>query len=62
MVDGLPRAPSRDQEGLSKIGVNGPENEDISKSVSSIDSGSIFLLRSDQDLSRNGFVVSVYAL
>ena len=45
MVDGLPRAPS----------------EDISKSVNSIDSGSIFLPRLDHDLSRNASVVSVYA-
>ena len=39
----------------------GRENEDISKSVSSIDSGAIFPSRSGQDLSRNVFVVFVYA-
>ena len=37
------------------------KNEDISTSVSSIDSGAIFLPRSGQELSRNVFVVSVYA-
>ena len=45
MVDGLPRAP----------------NEDISKSMNPIDSGAISQPRSDQELSRNVFVVSVYA-
>ena len=35
--------------------------EDISKSVSSIDPGTIFQPRSGQELSRNVFVVSVYA-
>ena len=39
----------------------GQKIEDFSKSVSSIDSGSIFLARLGQDLSRNAFVVSVYA-
>ena len=39
-----------------------PKNEDISKSVNSIHRGAIFLPRSGQDLSRNTFVVSVYAL
>ena len=38
------------------------KNEDISKSVSSIDSGAIFLPRSGQELSRNVGAVSVYAL
>ena len=38
------------------------KNEDISESVNSIDSGAIFPSRSGQDLSRNAFVVSVYAL
>ena len=38
-----------------------PKSEDISESVSSIDSGAIFLSRLAQDLSRNAFVVSVYA-
>ena len=38
------------------------KNEDISKSVSSIDSGAIFQTRRGQYLSRNAFVVSVYAL
>ena len=37
------------------------KNEDISESVSSIDSGAIFQPRSGQELSRNAFVVSVYA-
>ncbi len=37
------------------------KNEDISESVSSIDPGAIFLPRSGQELSRNVFVVSVYA-
>ena len=37
------------------------KNEDISESVSSIDSGAIFQPRSGQELSRNVFVVSVYA-
>ena len=40
----------------------GQKNEDISKSVNSIDSGAIFLIRSGHDLSRNVVVVSVYAL
>ena len=40
----------------------GPKNEDISKSVSSIDSGAIFPSRLGQDLSRNVLVVSLYAL
>ena len=39
----------------------GRKNEDFSKSVSSIDSGAIFLPRLGQDLSRNAVVVSVYA-
>ena len=39
-----------------------PKNEDISKSVSSIDSGAIFPPRLGQDLSRNVPVVSGYAL
>ena len=38
------------------------KNEDISKSVNSIDFGAIFPLRSSHDISRNTFVVSVYAL
>ena len=38
------------------------KNEDISKSVSSIETGAIFLPRGGQDLSRNAFVVFVYAL
>ena len=37
------------------------KNEDISKSVSSIDTGAIFPPPGGQDLSRNAFVVSVYA-
>ena len=37
------------------------KNEDISESVSSIDSGAIFPYRSAQELSSNVFVVSVYA-
>jgi len=40
----------------------GQKNKDISKSVSSIEAGAIFPPRSGQDLSRNAFVVSVYAL
>ena len=40
----------------------GQKNEDISKSVNSIDSGAIFLTRSGQDLSRNVVVVLAYAL
>ena len=39
----------------------GQKNEDISKSVGSIDSGAISLPSSGQELSRNVFVVSVYA-
>ena len=39
----------------------GQKNEDISGSVNSFDFGAIFLPRSGQDLSRNGFVVSVHA-
>ena len=35
------------------------KHEDCSKSVSSIDSGAIFLSRLGQDLSRNAFVVSI---
>ena len=38
------------------------KNEDFSKSVSSFDVGAIFPARSGHDSSRNGFVVSVYAL
>ena len=38
------------------------KNEDISESVSSIDSGAIFRSRLINDLSRNVSVVSVYAL
>ena len=38
------------------------KNEDISKSVSSIDRGAISPPRSGQDLSRNAVVVSGYAL
>ena len=37
------------------------KSEDISGSVSSIDSGVIFRPRLGQDLSRNAFVVSGYA-
>ena len=37
------------------------KSEDISGSVCSIDSGAIFPPRSGQDLSRNVFVVSIYA-
>ena len=37
------------------------KNEDISESVNSIDSGAIFWPSSGQELSRNVFVVSVYA-
>ena len=40
----------------------GPKNEDISKSVSSIDSGAIFPSRSGHELSRNVGGMSVYAL
>ena len=39
----------------------GQKNEDISKSVSSIGRGAIFPSRLGCELSRNGFVVSVYA-
>ena len=39
-----------------------PKNDDISKSVSSIDRGAIFLSRLGQGQSRNVSVVSVYAL
>ena len=38
------------------------KNEDISESVSSIDSGAIFRSRLAHELSRNVSVVSVYAL
>ena len=38
-----------------------PKNEAISKSVSSIDAGAFFLPRLGHELSRNVFVVSVYA-
>ena len=37
------------------------KNEDISKSVNSIEGGAIFLPRSGHDISRNVLVVSVYA-
>ena len=37
-------------------------NGGISKPVSSIETGAIFPPRGHQDLSRNGFVVSVHAL
>ena len=37
------------------------KNEDISKSVCSFDSGSIFHPSLGQDISRNRFVVSIYA-
>ena len=40
----------------------GRKNEDISGSVNSFDFGAIFLPRLGQDLSRNAFVVSGYAL
>ena len=40
----------------------GHKNEDILKSVSSIDAGAIFPPRSGQDLSRNAVGVAVYAL
>ena len=50
---------------IKKASQNFPElgrkNEDISKSVSSIDTGAIFLPRSGHELSRNVGVVSVYA-
>ena len=39
----------------------GQKNEDCSKSVSSFDSGAIFRPSLGQDLSRNVFVVSIYA-
>ena len=39
----------------------GTKNEDISKSVSSIEAGAIFQPRSGHDLSRNVVVVFVYA-
>ena len=39
----------------------GQKNEDISKSVNSFDSGPIFPGRLGHDLSRNVFVVSIYA-
>ena len=39
----------------------GQKNEDISESVNSFDTGAIFLPPLGQDLSRNAFVVSVYA-
>ena len=38
------------------------QNKDISESVNVIDSGAIFFARSSQELSRNVFVVFVYAL
>ena len=43
------------------MGKIGQKNEDISESVNSIDSGPIFVPSLGQDLSRNVFVVSVYA-
>ena len=39
----------------------GQKNEDCSKSVSSFDSGAIFRPSLGEDLSRNGFVVFIYA-
>ena len=39
----------------------GQKNEDFSESLNSFDFGAIFPPRSGQDLSRNGFVVSIYA-
>ena len=39
-----------------------PKNEDISKSVNSIDAGAIFRSRLGHDLSRNVGGMSVYAL
>ena len=53
MVDGLPRAPSV---------IFGDKNGNISESVNSFYMGAIFLPRLGHELSRNGFVVSVYAL
>ena len=44
-----------------KVG-NDHKKEDISESVNSFDSGAIFPSRSGQDISRNVFVVSIYAL
>ena len=61
LVDGLPRAPSLIRIGVSKFLVNGSQNEDSSKSVCSFVLGAIFLHSRDQKLSRNAFVVSVYA-
>ena len=45
-----------------QVGKSGHKNEDFSKSVSSFGLGPIFVPRLGQDLSRNAFVVSVYAL
>ena len=39
----------------------GEKNEDFSESMNSFDFGAIFLPRSGQELSRNVFVVFVYA-
>ena len=44
-------------DGLPRVTI-----QDISESVNSIESGAIFPPRLGQDLSRNVFVVSVYAL
>ena len=44
-----------------KLGQMDQQNEDFSESVNSFDFGAIFLPRSGQELSRNVFVVSVYA-
>ena len=64
------RAGSKSNTGAGEIEIKkacqnfqelGQKNEDISKSVSSIDAGEIFQTRSGQDLSRNAFVVSGYA-
>ena len=56
------RRGNSDSEGLSKIDVNRSENEDISESMGSIDTGAIFPTRLGQELSKNAFVVSGYAL
>ena len=49
------------KQACQKVGKIDQKNEDISRSVNSFDTGTIFPARWDQDLSRDVVVVSVYA-
>ena len=49
------------QRACQKSGKMDQKNEDFSESVNSFDLGAIFLPSSGQELSKNVFVVSVYA-